>query len=167
MIVGRAELVTRLKRNPLKRALRLDKMTLAALAAIFRLYLDPDRLVNRLPTLKALARPVADIRAQAERLGEALRARLGATFEISAVSCESQIGSGALPTQRIPSAGIALKPLVGRRGSGAALKALARALRALPVPVIGRVQEGAVILDLRCLEDEPGFMAQLTRINPP
>jgi L-seryl-tRNA(Ser) seleniumtransferase len=167
LIVGRAELVTRLKRNPLKRALRLDKMTLAALAAIFRLYLDPDRLVNRLPTLKALARPVADIRAQAERLGEALRARLGATFEISVVSCESQIGSGALPTQRIPSAGIALKPLVGRRGSGAALKALARALRALPVPVIGRVQEGAVILDLRCLEDEPGFMAQLTRIDPP
>lgn len=167
LIVGRADLVARLKRNPLKRALRLDKMTLAALAAIFRLYLDPDRLVDRLPTLKALARPIDDIRSQAERLGEALHARLGATFEVSAVSCESQIGSGALPTQRIPSAGLAIKPVAGKRGSGTALKALAASLRALPVPVIGRVQEGAVILDLRCLEDERGFVAQLAQIEPP
>ncbi|MGH7032733.1 MAG: L-seryl-tRNA(Sec) selenium transferase [Stellaceae bacterium] len=165
LIVGRADLVAKLKRNPLKRALRLDKMTLAALAAIFRLYLDPDRLVERLPTLRALARPVGDVRAQAERLSEALGAQLGASFAVSAVSCESQIGSGALPAQRIPSAGIAIKPAAGKRGSGTALRALAGSLRALPVPVIGRVQEGAVILDLRCLEDEPGFMAQLVRIE--
>jgi L-seryl-tRNA(Ser) seleniumtransferase len=167
LIVGQADLIARLKRNPLKRALRLDKVTLAALAATLRLYLDPDRLVERLPTLRALARPLAEVRAQAERLGGTLSARLGAAFGVSIVACESQIGSGALPTQRIPSAGIAITPVTGKRRSGTALKALAASLRALPVPVIGRIHEGALILDLRCLEDEPTFTAQLMQIATP
>jgi L-seryl-tRNA(Ser) seleniumtransferase len=167
LIVGRAELVAKLKRNPLKRALRLDKVTLAALAATLRLYLDPDRLVERLPTLRSLARPVDAIRAQAERLAAALGARLGPAFDVSVIACESQVGSGALPTQRIPSAGIAVRPANSSRGAGTALKAFAASLRALPVPVLGRLQEGALVLDLRCLEDEPAFVAQLERIAVP
>jgi L-seryl-tRNA(Ser) seleniumtransferase len=167
LIVGRAELVAKLKRNPLKRALRLDKMTLAALEATLRLYLNPERLVERLPTLRALARPLGEIRAQAERLAAALQARLGAAFDVSVIACESQVGSGALPTQRIPSAGIAIKPQTGKRGTGTALKMLAASLRALPVPVIGHVQEGALVLDLRCLDDESTFAAQLDRIATP
>ncbi len=167
LIVGRADLVARLKRNPLKRALRLDKMTLAALAAVLRLYLDPDRLVERLPTFRILARPLVEIRAQAERIRSALGARLGIAFNVEVAACESQIGSGALPTQRIASAGVALKPATGKRGSGAALNALAASLRALPVPVIGRIQEGALVLDLRCLDDEAAFMSQLVEIATP
>jgi L-seryl-tRNA(Ser) seleniumtransferase len=166
LIVGSADLVAKLKRNPLKRALRLDKMTLAALEAVLRLYLDPDRLVERLPTLRALARPPGEIEAQAERLRVLLGARLGRRFDVERVSCASQVGSGALPTQRIASAGLALKP-AGKRHAGTALKSLAAALRALPVPVIGRVQDGALVLDLRCLEDEAAFAAQLDRLALP
>jgi L-seryl-tRNA(Ser) seleniumtransferase len=161
LIVGRAEIVARINRNPMKRALRLDKMTIAALAAVLRLYLDPDRLVARLPTLCTLARSEADIRAVAERVRIPLAARLGSLFAVETVPCDSQIGSGALPASRLASAGVAIKPAMGKRGAGAALKRLAMALRALPVPVIGRIQDGAVILDLRCLEDEASFIAQL------
>jgi len=166
IIVGRADLVAKIKRNPMKRALRIDKMTIAALAAVLRLYADPDRLAQRLPTLRALTRAQSEIRALAERIGPALAARLGDGFAVACVECDSQIGSGALPTQRIASAGVAITPHTGKRGAGTALKAMAARLRALPVPVIGRIGDGALILDLRCLEDEAGFTAQLTRLLP-
>ncbi len=164
IIVGRADLVAKIKRNPMKRALRLDKMTIAALAAVLRLYADPERLPQRLPTLRALLRPQGEIRALAERIGAALAARLGDGFAVACIECDSQIGSGALPTQRIASAGVAITPKVGKRGTSAALATLAAHLRALPVPVIGRVKDGALILDLRCLEDEPAFTAQLAHL---
>jgi L-seryl-tRNA(Ser) seleniumtransferase len=159
IIVGRAALVAKVKRNPMKRALRLDKMTIAALSAVLRLYTDPDRLLLRLPTLRALARPLDEIRALAERLAPDLAVRVPA-FEVAAVPCDSQIGSGALPTQRIASAGIAMRPRQ-KRGAGAALDTLAAGFRALPVPVIGRIHEGALLFDFRCLEDEQGFRGQL------
>ena len=165
LIVGRADLIARIKRNPLKRALRLDKMTIAALAAVLRLYLDPDRLVERLPTLRALARPLEAIRAQAERLCGPLAERLGSFATVELVACDSQIGSGALPTQCIASAGIALRPLGQKRGGGAVLKRLASRFRSLPVPVIGRIQDGALILDMRCLEDDATFLAQLPQLD--
>ncbi len=165
IVVGRKELIARLKRNPMKRALRCDKLTIAALAATLALYDDPDRLAERLPTLRLLARPKRDIEALAARLAGPVAARLGPAFAVELVECNSQIGSGALPTQRIPSAGLALRP-TARRGAGTALARLAAALRALPVPVIGRVHEGALTLDLRCLEDEAGFAAQLAQLEP-
>ena len=161
LIVGRADLVARLKRNPLKRALRLDKLTIAALSAVLRLYLDPGRLAERVPALTALARPLADIRAQAERLRDPLAAALGPAFSVAVAACDSQIGSGALPTQRLASAGLAIAPAAAKRGGGTALQALAKRLRALPLPVLGRISEGALILDLRCLDDEAAFRAQL------
>jgi L-seryl-tRNA(Ser) seleniumtransferase len=164
IIVGRAELVAKIKRNPLKRALRLDKMTIAALAAVLMLYADPERLAARLPTLRALARPLADIRALAERVSAALAARLP-KFDVAVIPCDSQIGSGALPTQRIASMGIAIGPQ-GKRGAGAALTRLAASFRDLPIPVIGRVHEGAFVLDLRCLEDEISFLGQLAALAP-
>ncbi len=164
LIVGRADLIAKIKRNPLKRALRLDKMTIAALAAVLRLYLDPDRLAERLSTLRSLARPLEAIRAQAERLCDPLAQWLGKAVAVELVACDSQIGSGALPTQRIASAGIALRPVGQKRGGGAELRRLAAKLRSLPIPVIGRIQEGALILDLRCLEDEATFLGQLPQL---
>jgi len=156
IIAGRAELIARIRRNPLKRALRVDKLTIAALAAVLRLYQDPDRLAARLPVLRRLARPVEDIRALAERLRPALAAWVRPGIEVRVVDCESEVGSGAAPRQRIPSAGLALRPGTTR---------LAAAFRALPVPVIGRLQDGAFVVDLRCLEadDEARFTAQLGR----
>jgi L-seryl-tRNA(Ser) seleniumtransferase len=163
LVVGRADLVAKLKRNPLKRALRCDKVTLAALAAVLRLYGDPDRLVARLPGLRQMCRTAVEIRAAAERLAPPLAARLGGRAAVAVVACASQIGSGSLPVDRLPSAALALRPPPGR-GSGKALGALAAAFRALPIPVIGRLHDGALLFDLRCLEDEAGFVAQLERL---
>jgi len=161
LIVGRADLIERVRRNPLKRALRLDKVTLAGLAAVLRLYRDPDRLPDRLPTLGQLTRPVADIRAAAERLQPPVASAVGGAATVSVVACESQIGSGAQPTSTLPSAGLAVVPVVEKRRAGAELERLSAAFRALPIPVLGRIQDGAFLLDLRCLDDEDRFVAQL------
>jgi L-seryl-tRNA(Ser) seleniumtransferase len=76
----------------------------------------------------------------------------------------SQVGSGSLPLDVIPSAGLAIGPAAGK--PGAALNALAERLRALPIPVIGRIADDRLLLDLRCLEDEGAFAAQLDRLGP-
>jgi L-seryl-tRNA(Ser) seleniumtransferase len=165
IIVGRAELVEKLRRNPLKRALRVDKLTIAALAAVLALYDDPDRLTERVPTLRLLARPIADIDAMARQLAPLVAERLGTVAGAEIVDCASQIGSGALPTQRIASKAIRIRPLAPRRGAGAALKRLASAFRDLPTPVIGRVHDDALWLDLRCLEDERPFATQLAKLR--
>jgi L-seryl-tRNA(Ser) seleniumtransferase len=164
-IVGRKELLAKINRNPMKRALRVDKMRLAALEATLKLYRDPDRLAQRLPTVRLLARPKKEIEALARRLAPALAAAVGERFKVEATACASQIGSGALPMETVPSAGLAIRTTAARAGGGA-LAALAAALRGLAVPVIGRVEERALILDLRCLEDESGFVANLVTLDP-
>jgi len=158
LVVGRRDLVARLARNPLKRALRLDKIRLAALEAVLRLYADPDRLAERLPTLRLLARPPAEIEALGRRLLSAVTDALDGVAEAALVETRSQIGSGALPVSLLPSAALALRPI---SRAGAAAEALAGALRRLPIPVIGRIEAGRVLLDLRCLEDEGAFLGQL------
>jgi L-seryl-tRNA(Ser) seleniumtransferase len=165
LVVGRKELIARMQRNPLKRALRLDKVILAALAATLRLYDDPDGLVAKLPTLRLLARPEHEIRELAERIRQPLGAVLSDTVDVLSEPCLSQIGSGSLPVDRLRSWCLRLRPRGPKRGTEARLNALVRAFRALPVPVIGRVQEGALVLDLRCLEDEEGFLSQLERLT--
>ena len=155
MIVGRADLIEKINKNPLKRALRLDKMRLAALEAVLRLYADPDKLRRRLPTVRHLARPKSEIEALAGRLAPAVAKAYSGRAAVSVVDCASQIGSGAMPVENLPSAGLRLVPVTGGADR------LARQLRQLPIPVIGRIADGAVLLDLRCLEDEAGFVAQL------
>ena len=165
VVAGRADLVARVRGNPMKRAMRLDKTIIAALAAVLRLHVDPDNLPERLPTLGHLVRPAAEIEAQAHRLLPALTERLGAKATVEVAPCQSQIGSGALPVERLLSAALVIRPVTGKRGSGAALERIARALRGLPVPVIGRVRDGACVLDLRCLDDETAFADQLVHLN--
>ena len=166
VIVGRADLIARIKRNPMKRALRVDKMTIAALAAVLQLYVDTDRLVARLPTLRLLVRTAEEIRRLAERLCPCVQAVLESLASVETVDCVSQIGSGALPTREVRSAGLAIRPL-GAKSRGTILTGIESAFRALPVPVIGRIQDGAFLLDMRCLEDEAGFLAQLGRLSLP
>jgi len=169
LIVGTAALIERLKNNPLKRALRVDKITLAALEAVLRLYADPKRLQRELPTLRMLTRSPTEIEAQAHRLLPALSQALAGRVEAQVVACASQIGSGALPVDALPSTAIALTPRARKRGAAAA--ALAAAFRALPVPVLGRVKQGSLILDLRCLSggsrEEDEFVAQLAQLRLP
>jgi L-seryl-tRNA(Ser) seleniumtransferase len=161
-IVGRRDLIVAINRNPLKRALRVDKVRLAALEATLRLYRDPDRLAARLPTLRLLARPAGEIAERARALVPAVSGVLGADFTVEVAPCSSQIGSGALPLETLPSAGLAIRPL---RAEGRVLDELASALRRLEVPVIGRINDGALLLDLRCLEDEAGFLEALRGLD--
>jgi len=143
-IVGRRDLVEAIDRNPLKRALRLDKIRLAALEA----------------TLRLLARPLAGIVAQAARLApqvDALLQPLG--FAAETCDCRSQVGSGALPVDTIASAGLRLT------GSGGdAPERLAARLRALSVPVVGRIRDGALVLDLRCLDEDQSLLSSLAEL---
>lgn len=162
LVVGRKHLIERIARNPMKRALRLDKVRLAALEATLRLYADPGRLAERLPTIQALARPAAEIRAQGERLLPAFRNALAGAFEAGIEPVRGQIGSGALPVDLLSSFALAAHGR-GKRGSG--LDKLADALRRLPIPVIGRIGEGTLFLDLRTLDDEAAFAAQLDRLD--
>lgn len=154
--VGRADLIERLARNPLKRALRLDKIRLAALEACLREY----RRGAMLPTERLLARPLAEIEAAAERLAAPVALALGDGFSVEPAPSRSQVGSGASPTATQDSFALAI------RASGSALDALATRLRSLPEPVIGRIADGALWLDLRCLEqpDEGAFLANLAAL---
>ncbi len=161
-IVGRKDLIAAINKNPMKRALRVDKIRLAALEATLKLYRDPDRLAERLPVIRYLTRPAPEIEAMARRLLQVVQSALGDDIIVSLTDCGSQIGSGALPMSTVPSGGLALAP----KGGGRALDRLATALRRLPVPVIGRIEDGALVLDLRCLEDETGFAANLVNFDP-
>ncbi len=164
LIVGRKEAIAAIRRFPMKRALRMSKLPLAALEATLRLYLRPERLAQDLPTLRLLTRPLAEIQAQAQRLQPALAQALAPRYEVQAVAMQGQIGSGSLPVARLPSAGLAIAP-AGRQAVGRTLDALAAALRALPLPVIGRVAEDRLWLDLRCLEQPGELLAQLPRLQ--
>jgi len=138
-------------------------MTLAALEAVLRLYADPARLAQRLPTLRFLARSAADIEAQAQRLLAPVQGALQGKAHAGVVAVKSQIGSGSLPVDLIASRAIAVT-VAGRQRNALAAR-IAAAFRALPVPVIGRVNDGAFIMDLRCLEHEDEFVEQLEHLD--
>ncbi len=167
LIVGDAALIAKLKKHPLKRALRLDKMTIAALEATLKLYRDPERLPERLPALRLLTRRPESMRETATRCAAAIAAVMGERASVQVKSMASQIGSGSLPVERLPSLGIAIRPTAAVGRGGRALERWAAAFRSLPVPVIGRISEGELVFDLRCLEarDEPAFLAQLTLLD--
>lgn len=164
LIAGTRELVAQVAKNPMKRALRIDKIRLAALEAVLKLYRDPDSLAERLPTARHLARGKTEIAAVAARLREAVAAAVGAEFTVEIPDCVSQVGSGALPLETLPSAGIAIRPRA-RKEAGRRLSALAKAFRSLPVPVIGRIEDSAFVLDMRCMDDEGCFLTQLPKLR--
>jgi L-seryl-tRNA(Ser) seleniumtransferase len=166
LIVGNADLIRRIKKHPLKRALRVGKLTLAALEPVLRLYRAPEFLRERLTTLRLLTRPASEMRALAERALPVLQRALGEPFAVSAEPMFSQIGSGALPVEQLPSYGLVVRLATGKR-SGRALMKLEKALHELPRPVLGRIADDALRLDLRCLEasDEAAFLTQCEALH--
>jgi len=159
IIVGRHDLVEKIKRNPMTRAMRPDKVTIAALHAVLRLYTHPTRLAKELPTLRFLTRSVEEIEQLAIRLAPIVQHHCE-HFQVTVDRTHSQVGSGALPIDRLESAALKfIQPDVRRPGK--ALKMLARAFRELPIPVVGRIADDALLFDLRCLEDEAEFVGNL------
>jgi len=140
VIVGRADRVASLRRNPLCRALRVDKTTLAGIEATLRLYRDPERAVARVPVLRMLAARPEDLRHRANELVERLVAA-GVPAEVASTS--GRVGGGTFPGAELPSWAAALRP-----GSP---DALAAALRAGTPPVVARIVDGALLLDVRTL----------------
>ncbi|CAN5482689.1 L-seryl-tRNA(Sec) selenium transferase [soil metagenome] len=166
LIVGSKEAVGRIRKFPMKRALRMSKLPLAALEATLMLYLRPERLAADLPTLRMLTRPVGKIRELADQLLAPVAGAVSPRFTVTVVELLSQIGSGSLPVDRLPSAGLALAPAgTAKKGVGTALDMLASELRKLPMPVIGRVADDRVLLDLRCLENASKFIGQLPLLS--
>jgi L-seryl-tRNA(Ser) seleniumtransferase len=158
IVVGRRELVERLRANPLKRALRCDKLTLAALEATLRLYLRGE-VENSLPTLRFLRRPPGEIEMVARRGRDILGERLDPQFRLDVVETRSEIGSGAMPTAELKTYAIRIThPAINP-------DSIAVIFRYAEPPIIGRVQDGAFYLDMRTVED-PGLLAAQFKIPP-
>jgi len=151
IVVGRADTVDAMRRHPLARAVRIDKLDLAALDALLRLYLDPALAVQRVPTLAALAAPLEDVRARAERLRDLLTGPSTAEFALQADRVElietvARAGAGALPVTEVPSVAVAVT--VDGDANG-----LAAALRTGEPAVVCRVQDERLLFDLRAVRD--------------
>lgn len=158
LVVGRSEWVRRIKRNPIRRALRCDKLRLAALEATLRAFLSPQTVDKALPTYRLIARPLREIETLTAEVRPALEHWAAGRARVEVIPGRSQVGSGSLPGDTLPTWLVALTP------SGVSVNALARALRALKPPVIGRIQGGKVLLDMRCLlEAEPLLRALATK----
>ncbi|MDE0299820.1 MAG: L-seryl-tRNA(Sec) selenium transferase [Candidatus Poribacteria bacterium] len=147
IIVGTSKLVQRIRKNPLMRALRVGKLTIAALEATLRLYLNEDRLPQGLPMLNCYVRSIEEIQRVAERLVSNLRKIVGESIRISIEDSQVQIGSGTLPVETLPSLAVVLE---SRQLSA---EHLAAKFRAQPTPVIGRTQDGKFWLDVRTIEE--------------
>lgn len=152
ILVGRKDLIQKIKKNPLKRVLRVGKITLAGLEAVLKLYRDPQRLPERLTVLKLLTRQEQEMKSQAEKLlPEVEKALLGTNLKVKILPVLSQIGSGSLPIERLPSMAIAVEG--ADKVSEKNVTRLEKLLRSSGTPVIGRFQEKALLFDLRCLQD--------------
>ncbi|MBI3249766.1 MAG: L-seryl-tRNA(Sec) selenium transferase [Deltaproteobacteria bacterium] len=143
IIVGRKEWIARIKKNPLKRVLRPDKLTLAALSGTLRLYRQSPDLTAELPTLRWLTRSRAEMDAVAAQALPLLQARLGAEFLLTVEDAAAQIGSGALPEEDLPSRVVAI------RHSQLAGEKIAARFRTADPPILGRIRGEAFLLDLR------------------
>lgn len=148
IIVGKKAWIDALQAHPLKRVLRCDKVTLAGLEATLRLYLNEEKLTERLPTLHLLTQSLEELQQKAERLKSALEARLKTQFHIQIEQSEAQIGSGSQPMERLPSVAVVLSEKTNEK-----LTALSERFKRLSKPIIGRMENGRLWLDLRSLAD--------------
>ena len=146
LIVGRKEVVDILRKHPMARALRSDKLTLAALEATLKLYLDPQKALQEIPTLRMLATPAEDLKQRCDALLPEIKKAIGDTCMLEVVSATSTVGGGALPLTELPGWAIALQP------KEISINTLVRRLRETDPAVVGRVQDNRLLIDPRTLD---------------
>jgi len=156
LIVGKEPWINRMNQNPLKRALRCGKLTLGVLEAVLRLYQQSPDVTHSIPTLKAFTRPLKEIEEMGNHLLPLLQKTLGEGFQVSLGDSGSEIGSGSLPTEEIPTKVIAIR----HRGMGA--QKIAQMFRASEPPILGRVKDNHFLLDLRAIFNPEDLIPRLT-----
>ncbi|WP_321283871.1 L-seryl-tRNA(Sec) selenium transferase [uncultured Vibrio sp.] len=148
IIVGGKKYIDQIKRNPINRALRIDKFTLSSLESVLRLYLNEDKAIESIPTLRMIAASESSVQARVARFCSRCRATLSAQCTVLPVSTFSQVGGGALPEQNLPSWAVSLDPKEEK------LSRFEARLRAATVPVMGRVENNRLLLDLRTVGEQ-------------
>nr|HID59600.1 L-seryl-tRNA(Sec) selenium transferase [Desulfobacterales bacterium] len=148
IILGKKNLIDQIKKNPLNRALRIDKMTLAALEGVLRIYREEDRAVSQIPTLQMLTLPLRTINARALRLRNRLKKLGESRLKILRINASSRVGGGALPLQDLPSRCIGIKV------DGISVNAVETFMRMFKPPIIGRIEDDTFIMDLRTIQEE-------------
>ncbi len=148
LVIGKKTVVERIRKNPITRALRIDKLTLAALESTLRLYRDEDKAVQAIPTLRMMLQPVASLSDKAARLKTLLEAAPGNRMTIEVLDVVSKPGGGTLPLLELPSKGL------GVRIDGLSANAVEKSLRRNSPPIIGRIEDDRYIMDMRTLQDD-------------
>ncbi len=148
VIVGKKAIIETIKKNPLNRALRIDKFTLSGLESILRLYRDEQTALATIPTLAMISAPIEVVDKRARRLLRRLRRDLKSHCTFSIIDAVSRVGGGAMPEQNLPSRAVAVNPI------HLAVNQLERALRGRDIPVIGRIEADRLLLDMRTVADD-------------
>jgi len=167
LMVGDRALIEKIRRNPMTRALRVDKVRLAALEAVLKLYLMPEKLQQRIPVLATLTKPLHEIRQTADQIAASLRKKLPKNLEITVTDGVSAIGSGSLPGEELATGIVLISSTDNKKNSGKKIRQLDQQFRSLPIPVIGRVNSGTLLLDMRCLDNPDAFIDQLGALSFP
>ncbi len=147
LILGKRRYIDAIKKNPMNRALRIDKFTLAGLEAVLRLYFDEEKALAQIPTLAMLSMPLAVIERRARRLRRLLGKTLADRCRTAIKNIDSRVGGGALPEEGLPSRAVAVAP------QEISINELEKRLRGLPLPVIGRIENDWLLLDMRTVSD--------------
>jgi len=148
IIVGKKDILDKIKQNSLTRALRIDKLTLAALESTLRLYFDPEKAVDTIPTLRMLTLPFVHIEKKADRLFKMLEDIGDSRMSVQLLNLSSRAGGGSLPLLELPS------KCVGVTIQGISANAIERSMRESTPPIIGRIEEDIFIMDLRTVQDD-------------
>lgn len=159
ILAGTKRTIDACRANPMARALRVDKLTLAALDATLRLYRDPETLQSAVPVLRMLGEPAATVRARARRLVRRLDAELAVLTGAEVIASTAEVGGGSMPLARVPSYAVSMRAPRGR------IADFARALRLGPDPVLARIEADRLLLDMRTVADSevPRLQASLVR----
>ena len=146
IILGKEAVIKRIRENPINRALRIDKLTLAALESTLRIYMEGDNAVEKIPTLRMLTLPYKEIEKRAKRLYRMLRKESSGAFHVEIMDDNSRVGGGALPLQDLPTKVISIKPMNLSVGD------LMERLRRHRPPIITRIDDDRLLLDVRTLQ---------------